>query len=733
MTNAEYHKQLFKVMPLQSVLLAVDAPKYTIVYVNDAYLKITNTTENDIIGKGIFEAFPNNPINPNADEIKILTLSLATTLKTKQPQKTVCQQYNIPIRGTNNFEVRYFDYDNIPILNNNGDVEFLLHTIVDVTDVTKSTKRQLEINRIKSNQDALINGTNNLIWSIDINYCIITANEAYLQIIKAASLITLKEGDSVFIDVFGEELNNKWRDYYTKGLNGQHYTVRENLYNPTSHRNEYQLVSFDPMYNETDEIFGVACYSKDITDDLYLQNRLLHTKTELNNILEASLDVICVVNEDGFFLQVSAAAYTIWGYKPEEMIGKNISDFIYYEDIAKSRSNAANLMAGIKPLHFENRYKHKDGSLIWMEWNASWNEKSKARYGIARDITEFKKNEAALIESEKKYSSLFHTSPQPMWVYNLETLLFVEVNNAAMQHYGYSEDEFLNMTILDIKPEEEREKALEIVSNLKRPQTTIIKGNYKHQKKSGKIIDVEIFNSPLIINNKEFVSVIVNDITEKNLYELKITKAIIQTQENERYEVGTEIHDNVCQILASSKIRFKMLEKVLPETELPKLNAGIEYMDLAFKELRNLSHRLAPSFLSDTSVADACKTLFNSLNIDHECTLVLHIDDEFKALKTSKDFQLNLYRILQEQFRNIVKYSQASIIEIEGFISNKKVYLAITDNGVGFNIADTKSGIGMANMKRRTELFSGQFKIDSSLGNGCKIFIEVPLLAVVIE
>ena len=105
----------------------------------------------------------------------------------------------------------------------------------------------------------------------------------------------------------------------------------------------------------------------------------------------------------------------------------------------------------------------------------------------------------------------------------------------------------------------------------------------------------------------------------------------------------------------------------------------------------------------------------------------------FVAYKTSKDFQLNLYRILQEQFRNIVKYSQASIIEIEGFISNKNIYVAITDNGVGFNIADIKSGIGMANMKRRTELFSGQFKIDSSLGNGCKVFIEVPLLGVVVE
>ncbi|MBC7650930.1 MAG: PAS domain S-box protein, partial [Deinococcales bacterium] len=241
-----------------------------------------------------------------------------------------------------------------------------------------------------------------------------------------------------------------------------------------------------------------------------------------------------------------------------------------------------------------------------------------------------------LKESEKRYSNLFHASPLPMWVYDIETLRFVQVNNAAIKHYGYTETEFLNMTILDIRPDDEIEKVIEIFEDKSRHITGIFKGNFKHQKKSGELIDVEISSTPLIISNKQFISVIANDITEKNRYEQKITKAIIKTQEDERYEVGTELHDNVCQILATSKIRFKMLEKLLPETELPKFIDGIKYMDLAFKEIRNLSHRLAPSFLSDTSIADACKTLFSSLNIDHECTLVLCIDDDFKALKTSK-------------------------------------------------------------------------------------------------
>ncbi len=254
-----------------------------------------------------------------------------------------------------------------------------------------------------------------------------------------------------------------------------------------------------------------------------------------------------------------------------------------------------------------------------------------------------KKAISELKESENRYSNLFNASPQPKWVYDIDTLRFIQVNNAAIKQYGYTDTEFLNMTILDIRPSDEIEKVIEVFEDKSRHITGVFKGNFTHQKKSGELIDVEISSTPLIINNKQYISVIANDVTEKNRYEHKITKAIIQTQENERYEVGTELHDNVCQILATSKIRFKMLEKLLPESELPKLMDGIKYMDLAFKELRNLSHRLAPSFLSDTSLADACKTLFSSLNIEHECTLVLHIDDDFIALKTSINLVENLY------------------------------------------------------------------------------------------
>jgi signal transduction histidine kinase len=93
----------------------------------------------------------------------------------------------------------------------------------------------------------------------------------------------------------------------------------------------------------------------------------------------------------------------------------------------------------------------------------------------------------------------------------------------------------------------------------------------------------------------------------------------------------------------------------------------------------------------------------------------------------SHEIQLNLYRILQEQFRNILNYANASTIEVNVLIHNNKLKMSVTDNGIGFHIKTVNKGIGFANIKRRAELFRGQLLIESSPGNGCKITVEIPL------
>lgn len=340
---------------------------------------------------------------------------------------------------------------------------------------------------------------------------------------------------------------------------------------------------------------------------------------------------------------------------------------------------------------------------------------------------ERKKTNTELRESEKRYSDLFNASPQPMWVFDIVTLLFIQVNHAAISHYGYSEEEFLSMTILDIRPPGEKLKPIEIIDRVMSEKEDNHKGSFRHRKKSGELIEVEIYSNPIVVNNRKYRSVIAIDVTEKKSFDHAITKAIIKTQEDERYEIGGELHDNVCQILVSSRITLGMLKDSLPPSSMLWFDQSEKNIVLALDEIRNLSHRLAPAFFDETTLEEAFKKLFSTFNIAAKYEIFLQFDEAVKKTPISLEIELNLYRILQEQLRNILNHARATSIAVSVTVIDEILHMKVTDNGVGFDAKKVKNGIGLANMRRRTELFSGNFEIASLAGDGCTITVDIPL------
>lgn len=344
------------------------------------------------------------------------------------------------------------------------------------------------------------------------------------------------------------------------------------------------------------------------------------------------------------------------------------------------------------------------------------------KYNIER-----KKTNLLLEESEKKYSNLFQLSPQPMWIFDTEKFDFIQVNKAAIDHYGYTEEEFLSMNMTDIvvfngDEEDIIKKAKDISSS-----NNVYKGRYTHRKKSGEEILVEIYGSKIQINDKDFESVIAIDVTEKVRMEHKITKAIIKTQEDERFEIGSELHDNVCQILASSQLSLEMLKDNLPPNAEQWFNKSKQFINLALEEIRNISHKLAPSFFEYTTIEDTFHELLNDINANNKYQIDLKIEEEVVNQKIASELQLNLYRILQEQLRNITKYANADHIAVELKLEQQELLFNIIDNGIGFNYDEVKKGIGLSNIKRRAELFFGKMEIESAPGQGCKMIIQIPL------
>lgn len=123
-----------------------------------------------------------------------------------------------------------------------------------------------------------------------------------------------------------------------------------------------------------------------------------------------------------------------------------------------------------------------------------------------------------LKESEKRYRDLFHLSPQPMWLFDVETLGFLDVNQSALRHYGYTKEEFLSMTILDISPPEDVEKVKDETHKLRGILPPSSPEVFRHRKKDGEIIKVEIKNNIINFEGRRAGIVLAHDITERINY-----------------------------------------------------------------------------------------------------------------------------------------------------------------------------------------------------------------------
>lgn len=196
--------------------------------------------------------------------------------------------------------------------------------------------------------------------------------------------------------------------------------------------------------------------------------------------------------------------------------------FVHPEDRAAVLATIEQAMASLKNASMTFRILRPDGEVRYVtsEGHFEVDEEGKPIrfFGIQQDVTERKLADIALEKSEEKYRNLFRLSPTPMWVYDVKTLYFLDVNEAAIKHYGYSKEEFLNMTLPDIRPREEEAGPLEGIANTLKSAGVHYHYITKQIKKNGEVIDVDIKNSFVELGGRETRLVIATDISERIKY-----------------------------------------------------------------------------------------------------------------------------------------------------------------------------------------------------------------------
>jgi len=341
-----------------------------------------------------------------------------------------------------------------------------------------------------------------------------------------------------------------------------------------------------------------------------------------------------------------------------------------------------------------------------------------------------------LRESEERYRELFNNNPMPMWVFDAKTFRFLEANSSAIQHYGYTHEEFLGKSLADIRVEGNRDELRAEVEAIREKRDGVKKGIRQHVKKNGEIIFVDIAWHSISYKNQPAVLVLANDVTERIQLEnelneqrvtrqRQITEAVILAQEKERTEIGKELHDNVNQILGASNL---YINTAMTDDELRQelLERSTELVCKAINEIRKISKSLITPGLREIGLIESVEDVIDDMKLAR-ADLGIELDLQNITEEQIEDKRkLTVFRIVQEQLNNIVKHARATRVLIRLSMEGSDLVVTVADNGVGFDVGRHRKGVGITNIISRAELFSGKVEIQSQPGEGTTLTVSLP-------
>jgi PAS domain S-box-containing protein len=244
------------------------------------------------------------------------------------------------------------------------------------------------------------------------------------------------------------------------------------------------------------------------------ETELIRREKYFRTLTENSLDVLCILNRDGNFLYTSPSIEHALGYKPEELRGQNYLARVHPDDLRLvQEAFQLALDHPERTVKIQFRHQNKNGEWRHLELvgqNRLQDSEIGGLVADCRDVTDRWRAEEELRNSEEQYRLLFHGNPNLMWVFDLETLAFLEVNEAAIQHYGYSREEFLTKTLMDIRLTEKDGQPKTF--SLDTADRSIV---WRHRRKDGSLIDVEVVWSPIVFGERLAALTMATDVTER--------------------------------------------------------------------------------------------------------------------------------------------------------------------------------------------------------------------------
>lgn len=479
---------------------------------------------------------------------------------------------------------------------------------------------------------------------------------------------------------------------------------------------------------------GLVVYFRDTTSQKKAELEIQKKQQQYQTLIERVTDAFISVDKDFNYTFINQQAAELIRRDAASVIGKNVWEV--FPDVIGSPTYHAFIRAMTEQVYVSNidYYEPLD---LWQE-----NHIYPSPDGLSvfiRNITGQKRSERAAQQSEEVRNLIMNSA--------MDAIISIDEkgkinfwNKRAETMFGWSFDEIkdktLTETIIPPKYGDKHSKGIEryLETGKAHIMGNVVEISAINRKK--KEFPIELFIIPVKTSSASFFCAFIRDISERKKMEKKllsqqraaareITATALEAQEKERNALGQELHDNINQILAGTKLMLQFVDTDY-EKHRVFLTKGIENISKAIEENRKLAHEMVTPDLENENLV----SLINSLAGDMfslKGTQINILADNMEEGLLNKKHKLTLYRTVQEQFSNILKYAEANEVSVVLETADNLLTLKITDNGKGMDSTKKPTGIGLKNIISRLSIYNGSVTVHSEPEKGFALHVELPL------
>ena len=616
-----------------------------------------------------------------------------------------------------------------------------LNLVEDLSEEIAERKRvEQELKISGEKYETLINNLQEGIWQIDENAYTVYVNERMYDVLGYKVEEMKGKPFYHFMDKIGKR---KAEEYFEKRKFGVAEAHEFEFFNKNGNK-VYTLLNASPIV-KNGKFAGALASLIDITLRKNAEILLNKSEEKFRIAFKTSPDAISLTDsKTGVYLEINKGFSDIMGFTQKEVLGKTSTELNIWKNVSDRIRMVKELTKHGIVNNFEAEFVDKSGKtrVGLMSANMIKINERPVILSITRDITERKEAELEIIEEKNKAEIYLESTAVMMLALNLKGVVTM-INSVGAKMLGYSKKYIIGKKWIDnFIPEENRDQLNFIFNNAAGGK--IEKFEYVENPvlcRYNKIKILAWYNNIVRNESGEIIGLLssASDITEslrlkKELEESNkrlssLTEHIQDLRENERAILARDIHDDLGQALTALKIDlFSAKKKTEPKNTslISKLESAIDLANYSIKSVQNITSELRPGLIDDLGVLPAIEWYANQFTersgIKVKCSIKISEEDIAQLNK------INLFRIVQEAFTNILRHSEADKVTLKFFKKEESIVLTITDNGKGIS-TKSKEGInsfGLMSMRERAEYLKGNISVNARKKGGTEVKLIVP-------